>query len=455
MPIELNAEAFQPGVVSAGSLLTLETQPGLVFTVTVSKVTTDVNGTLTWVGQVQGTAEGYFLLSSSDGKALGSIEWPGSGERFFIRYDPALLNHVAHDALPEGWYALEDDPPLIPSSTATPSDAPVALAGTAASDPMGDNLLIDVMIVYTPAARSWAGGTSGMNSIIAQAIARGQLGMDNTRIPVTLRLVHAAEVSYTESGNSNTDLNRLTNPSDGYIDEIHTWRDTYGADLVAFFTRIEDTGGLGWLLSSTNGQPTYAFSITRAQQASFTYTTIHEWGHNMGAHHRRDQATQPGPGLYSYSAGWRWTGTNSGKYASIMSYEEDGHARVPYWSSPTNSYMGAATGTATDDNARTIHNVKGVIAAYRTAPSTNNFALRAVALTNSVVLRWTDPAACGFATRAVHIRYSTADYPAATNSGAACYTGTNALFTHTGLTPNQPYYYTIWVSDDGSTFIEP
>lgn len=80
---------------------------------------------------------------------------------------------------------------------------------------------------------------------------------------------------------------------------------------------------------------------------------------------------------------------------------------------------------------------------------------RATALTNSVMLRWTDPLLSGVNNRTVHVRVRTDDYPSATNDGAAVYTGTNVVCEHTGLTANQPYYYTIWVSDDGINFIEP
>lgn len=452
MPIEINAEALQAGAVQAGDALLVEPVSGVIFTVRVSKVTTDVNGTLSWVGAVGGHPNGYFLLSSADGQALGSIELPDEGTRYLLRYDTTLQRHLAYTTMPAGWTVLEDSP-----SPSPPPD--VQDAGTESIVPMSDapadNINIDVMVVYTPAARTWAGGTTAMNTIIAQAIARGQLAMDNTQVPVTLRLVHAEEISYTESGAALTDLNRLTYTSDGYIDNVHTLRTTYGADLVSFFEEIDDTGGIGWLLESTNGQSSYAFSITRVQQASFTYTTVHEMGHNMGCHHRRDQSTQPGPGLYSYSAGWRWIGTNSGKYASIMSYEEDSYSRVAYWSSPSNYYMGVATGTVTDDNARTICNVKSVVAAYKATGVTNTFSFKAVALTNNIILRWPDPTGCGAETRTVHIRYRTDDYPSATNDGTELYTGTNLTYEHIGLTPGQPYYYTIWVSDDGETFVEP
>jgi hypothetical protein len=188
-----------------------------------------------------------------------------------------------------------------------------------------------------------------------------------------MTLVHSSEISYTESGDSGDDLERLTYTSDGYLDDVHTWRNQYGADLVVLFTYVNDVGGIAWLLNTTSGEPEYGFSITRVQQASWTYTTIHEMGHNMGCHHHKEQNTQPGPGLFSYSAGWRWIGTDNGKYCSVMTYESgqyfaDGqtHTRVGYFSNPDIVYQGVATGDAADgDNARTIREVKDVVSTYR------------------------------------------------------------------------------------------
>jgi hypothetical protein len=83
------------------------------------------------------------------------------------------------------------------------------------------------------------------------------------------------------------------------------------------------------------------------------------------------------------------------------------------------------------------------------------FTFRAVGLTNNVYLRWSDPYSCGVSTRIVHIRWDTGHYPSNTTDGTAAYTGSALVYEHTGLTPGQPYYYTIWVSYDGVTYTNP
>lgn len=86
---------------------------------------------------------------------------------------------------------------------------------------------------------------------------------------------------------------------------------------------------------------------------------------------------------------------------------------------------------------------------------TNRFWFAAVPLTNSVMLRWPNPQSCGVTNTSVQVRYSAQHYPSNLTDGALAYTGTNQVYEHTALTPGQPYYYTIWVSQDGSSFVDP
>ena len=83
------------------------------------------------------------------------------------------------------------------------------------------------------------------------------------------------------------------------------------------------------------------------------------------------------------------------------------------------------------------------------------FTFRAVALTNSIVLRWPNPVLCGLQSSNVLVRCSATNYPATTNDGAVVYSGSATTFTHEWLAQGQTYYYSIWVSNDGTHFVEP
>ncbi|GJM17661.1 MAG: hypothetical protein DHS20C13_29880 [Thermodesulfobacteriota bacterium] len=53
------------------------------------------------------------------------------------------------------------------------------------------------------------------------AVSQMNTCMNNSGVLITANLVHAEEVSYTESGNISTDLGRMLNSNDGHMDNIH------------------------------------------------------------------------------------------------------------------------------------------------------------------------------------------------------------------------------------------
>ena len=252
-----------------------------------------------------------------------------------------------------------------------------------------DSVTIDLLIAYTPAAITYANGDGDLGSIasaLAQMMNLSQQALDVSDIPIKLRLVHHGEVNYDESTAESQDhLDRLTaQAGEGSIwgisetdaallDEVHTWRETYGADMVALVADIDDTGGLGWMISSHAGEPEYAFSINRIQQLHYTYTLIHEIGHNMGNAHGRTQTTSAATAkgaLNPYSVGWRWKGANNAGYTTVMHYDEDGYTNeTPYFSSATMLVDGVAIGapgidSTSADNARSMREIAFEVANY-------------------------------------------------------------------------------------------
>ncbi len=375
-------------------------------TALISRVNKNVNGTVS-VTALMDNQEGYVVISTTGERSLGSVYIPGRMKYFKILSDPVTKDHFLIEMDARDRDILKSDGPLIPSVGDYYLQEPHQIRQYIEKSGYGpdDMADIDLMIVYTPAARDWAfAENGGIENVIAQSMASSQLVLDNSNTLITLTLVHSSLIDYTESGNSNADLRRLSshpdNPWDdyeddeevyeiaGYMDEVHDWRDTYAADLCAIFTKADDTGGLAWLLANRHGWPELAFSLTRVQQASWTYTLVHELGHNMGLHHHKEQSTQPGPTVWNnwpeneWSAGWRWKGSDNDYYCSVMTYGsgdyyDDGidHARVPYFSNPSVSHLGAATGHPADgDNARTLREIKHVIAQYRIGDTSDLFA---------------------------------------------------------------------------------
>jgi len=374
---------FEP-VLQKGNVIELALFEDAVFSAEISSMTRYPNGAVGFTAPLQGESKGVVFFSYCDGELRASVEVPG-GDDYYVRYNPETKLHYAVQVDREKSEFLEGGDPLIPVDDEVVSDASEQMSAdepeVLADAPPGATI-IDVMVVYTPAARSNQGGTSGMNNNIADAMEKANFAHGNSDTQVYLNLVHSAEVTYTEN-DASKDLTRLKNTGDGHMDDVHGWRDRYGADLICLFEDRDDIGGLGYLLSSPGGNPAYGFCLARVQQTDWTYTVVHEWGHNMGCSHSKTQTIQPWESgdLYTYSAGWQWADTASSApigYCSVMTYEDfddddiDEYKRVGYFSNPDINYTGNtvnATGHATNgDNARTIRKGRGVIAGYRASP---------------------------------------------------------------------------------------
>ena len=375
--VAINPLLSEDGGVAVGDRLFISPFEDGAALGTIDRVETDVNGVLAVRARIQGS-DGYLLLSSDNGRSLGRLVLPERREYEISCVEGGPI-HIIQEFAPGARIALPGGPPFVPPS---PDLSGPALPPLGAESPTAANTRIDCMIPFTPAARDYANTGSGINNYVSLAMQLGQLGMDNSLTDITLRLVYSALIDYADTGNSNTDLARLRNPNDGYLDQIHAWRNTYGADIVHLFTKTDDYGGLGYLLLDPAGRDDLAFSVGRIQQVSWTTTTVHEMGHNMGCGHRKGQPGETWNGLFTYSAGWRWIGNDSAKYCSIMSYKDDFGGVVPtqveYFSNPSVNYKGVPTGHAADgDNARSLREIKTVIANYRSEAGTNTLTISA------------------------------------------------------------------------------
>src|SRR4051794_7732615 len=138
----------------------------------------------------------------------------------------------------------------------------------------------------------------------ALAVAETNQSYLNSNINQRLRLAHVEEVSYTETGNSSTDLTRLQNGSDGFMDDVPTLRNTFAADTVSLITETLDACGLGSFMSTvSNSFESRAYSVVKRSCATGNYSFGHELGHNMGADHDAANAGG-GTSAYAYDHGF-------------------------------------------------------------------------------------------------------------------------------------------------------
>jgi hypothetical protein len=351
---------------AAGDLLQFNLFPGQTLIGRVESVDRRSDTSYTVTGQLPDIEHSSFVLVVNQGVMVMNLH-PGPEGLLEVRY----LGDGLHDIrqVDEKQFPACGNSPAQAVGSSRP--APPADLGPEAD--AGD--LFDVMVVYTPAARAAAGGTAAIEALITLGFTESNTAYQQSLITPRIRLVYKAEISYTESGDAATDLSRLTNPSDGYMDAVHSWRNTYGADLVCLWTEEHSVCGIAWLMTTLSSSfESSAFSVVAWDCATGGYTFSHEMGHNMGCAHDRENAG--GQGLYSYSYGWRFNGTNSVQYRTIMAYAPG--IRIQRFSNPNVSYYGTPTGVPVGNtyesyNALSINNAAYTIANFRqtVVPITN------------------------------------------------------------------------------------
>ncbi len=354
----------------------------------------NVNGTISTTARVEGSEFGRVFIVMTDNELRAKITVPEKGKLYAIHYNPADQTHYSLE-LDLHAEQIDDvgEHPLAPVAQEDEfiNDLEIMAAGDLPMvlDEGVASTVIDVMIVYSNDALADSGSVANVNNLIALAISFGNDAHSNTDSGIVLNLIHSQQVNYEGTDDRGTDLTRVTSISDGYIDNVHTLRSTYGADFVCLMVGdYSSDGGIAWLLTSTNGSSAYGYSVVTLP-AMDSYTPVHEIGHNMGLSHAKDQNTQPGPtswtkdahGFGTTTAGWHWHPTpGADGYCSVMTYTSGGyfadglaHVRVGLFSDPAITHSGMASGDVADgDSARVLRAMKGVYEAYHDRPLASN-----------------------------------------------------------------------------------
>ena len=331
---------------------------GYEFTALFDRKEVHPSGAEIWVGHLHNEPLSYIILSTVEGITWGKLQTQ-NGEIFLIKPIAASTRYQLIQIAP-GHLGNEDcqlektlPPPVdsIGGGNATEKVVGVCDAGSTCSA-----ITLDLLIVYTPAAKTALGGTdAAAQAAIALAVAELNTVCANSGVTHDYALAHTEEVSYTESGSFSTDLDHLEDAADGVIDEVYDMRDYYYADLVAM---VLENGGCG--LGNVNVDPsTYyssaAFSVVRDDCMTGNLSLSHEFGHNMGFRHDRYAYSSIPSNVCDYAWGWvnpgAFTGGSSERWRTVMAYNAEcfdagfNCTRIPHWSNPAVNYNGDPTGS--------------------------------------------------------------------------------------------------------------
>ena len=227
---------------------------------------------------------------------------------------------------------------------------------------------IRVLVLYTPNAPS-PSSVSNIKNTILTAIAYANQSFVNSQINYQIELVYAGQTNYTESGSINTDLSRFKNAGDGYMDEVHTLRNKYSADVCVLLNYMYlNACGVAADIKATENS---AFCVVNTDCDVSYYSFSHEIGHLIGCRHdpSHDSTTTPfayGHGYVNPSKAWR----------TIMAYPVSGYTcpRLLYWSNPNVYKDGVPMGTtATHNNARVWNERSNAVMAFRQPDSNVTF----------------------------------------------------------------------------------
>lgn len=369
----------------------------------------EIDGNWTWIGRVVGGDPMQEAIITFGEKAVfGSI--PQANGK------PALSLQTRNGSV----FAVQTDPSKVVSATkghvdmmipeaaalrssmgaAVSQSAPVSQGATTVAQgaPQTGANTIDVAIGYTPEFATANGGASGAATRLVFLINVGNQAFVNSDVNGYLRIVHALQVSYTNTNSNQTALSELTG-SNGQsavtvpasLAPLRTARDQYGADiavLVRKFNTPENEGcGIAWLnganqtaITAADAPWGYAVISDGYDQGTDgkTYycadeTLVHEAAHLMGSAHDRANSTNSSGGLqygrYAYSFGYK-TAAAAGNFYTVMAYGDTGQISHRIFSTPLKSTCGSGANLAcgvanSEDNARSLNQTIPVVATFR------------------------------------------------------------------------------------------
>lgn len=239
--------------------------------------------------------------------------------------------------------------------------------------------VIDVLLLFDKQSLSWVELAGGMDVFALSMIAKANLAVVNSGGTFSFALAGVVAINYSageDTSDSSYFVERAYNAMErgSLKKEVNELRNKYNADLVSMFivSPIGQPVGLGSLNTSFLGNPDACWVASDIVTSAYSYTLIHELGHNLGGHHAKRQKNAPGPNvaLGESSSGWYFKNRDNKNLCTIMAYSSDGYGKlyemVPFFSTPFKEYQGAVVGDAREaNNIETMEKCAPVISLYK------------------------------------------------------------------------------------------
>ncbi len=254
---------------------------------------------------------------------------------------------------------------------------PLKMMDACAASPICSGINIDLMVVFSLQTSAAHGGIPGVTAAIGSSITEMNMVFSNSLVSHYYNPVLIREVNYSETGDGGTDLWNLRNQNDGIMDEVHVWRDQYGADLVALIVNGSNVCGVAY----RPGNPLFpndqqGFSLTAYGCMTGNLTFPHELGHNLGATHDRYVSSNGLCGFFYGYVNENFPDGGSSRWRTVLAYTDEcsdagvSCPRIPNLSNPDVFHNGDPTGKPITDpesanNAYGLERSACYVAQYR------------------------------------------------------------------------------------------
>lgn len=354
----------------------------------VLRVERRADGRLAWIGRVD-TAFGPqpAVIVMGDDAAFGTIpQYVGPPLRIASMAGSAWLVEGAGTEPPMP--RIRDDfriPPAGPMRAAKATSAAMPAVATA------ELPVVDVLVLYTKSMVTQFGSESAVLTRVAYLETISNQAFVDSNANLRIHVVGVQSIDYNVNNDNGVALDDITTGVLPVKTEIDELRASYGADLVsllrAFDANTQTSAGVAWIngYHGAGFAASHGFSVVSDCAPGSGYycsglTFTHELGHNLGSHH--DTETAAGDyGAYPYSRGFRLSQAPANFY-TIMAYRSGTQSPLARFSNPAISTCQDQPCGVVDqaDNARSLGNTAGAVAAFRSGPVMPNLRVSDVAL---------------------------------------------------------------------------